>query len=263
MPPTGPDPSSPASLEGPPLVVPTRRVGRIWAVVLGAGLIAGLAAWLGGEAAVGAIKPPRRAVVSKGLALRVTDRWGELTADARNAALGFAILGGAVGAGLGLGGGLVGGSARRGVAAALVGLAAGAIGSAATAAAVLTPFNTYRFQYPDEASRDLLHPLLVRVAIWSVAGIAGGLAFAVGSGLRGRQAWGDATLGGLGGGLIGAMACELVAALALGGEGAGGLIGATATARLLARLAVALGAAAGVALAATRPVRPTPPDPAA
>src|SRR4051794_20687151 len=75
---------------------------HLWTTMLGAGLLAGLIAWLGGEFCVDRIKPPRHAANSKGLVLNVTDRAEVATADAKNAGLAFAILGASIGLGLGV-----------------------------------------------------------------------------------------------------------------------------------------------------------------
>ncbi len=236
-----------------------RPAARIWTLAIAAGLIAGLAAWLGGEASLDAIEPARRPVKSKGMILNVTDRWGETMATAWNAGLAFSILGGSVGTSLGAAGGLARGSARKAAIAALMGLVVGAVGVAGMSGALLAPFSSYRFHHPDEASKDLLFPLLVRAAIWTTAGISGGLAFGIGAGDRRMVA--KAALGGAVGALIGAVAFDLTSVMVVSGTNTAGLVSATWEARLAARLAVAVFAAAGVAMAVVdRRVRPDVPS---
>ena len=61
-------------------------------LTLAAGLLAGLAAWLGGEASLDLIKPPRHSVNSKGVVLNITDRREVAAANAKNAGLAFSLL---------------------------------------------------------------------------------------------------------------------------------------------------------------------------
>ena len=247
MPPIEVDPS----LSPPESVPPApRSLGEVWLWPLAAGLVAGLVAWLGGEATLNVIRPVTHAVNSKGIILQIADRWEGLTTEARNAALAFTLLGGAVGVWFGLAGGLTRRSIRRGLGAGLVGGLVGVAGSAGLAAAVLTPFNSYRYQNPDEASRDLLLPLLVHGSIWSVAGLAGGLAFALGAGVD-RPRVAKVAGSGLMGALIGTVLFELLGVLVISEFDGGQLVAATSLARLVARLAVSLGGAVGVSLALT------------
>ena len=248
--PTSPGPAAP------------RPTALIWAGLLAAGLIAGLIAWLGGEAALDFIQPFKREVNSKGMMLKIADRWDQMTAEARNAAVAFVILGGAIGACLGLAGGLIRGSTRRGVVAAFLGLGIGAVGSVLMAVAVLSPYNAYQFVHPDEASQNLLLPLLVHSSIWAVAGLAGGLACGFGfrTGADDRRLIIRAMLGGVIGALVGTIAIDLTGSLIFEGFDGGNLNAATSATRCATRLAVGLGTAAGVALAVTdRRLRPVTP----
>jgi hypothetical protein len=223
-----------------------------WA--LGAGVLAGLVSWLGGEACRDLIKPPRHAVNSKGLVLRITDRREEAAADAKNAGLAFVLLGAALGGGLGMAGGFARRSARAASSAGLVGLVAGAVAAGGMSLALLPSYNAYKQRHPDEAFRDLVLPLLVHAGIWSAAGAAGGLAFGLGLGERG--ALHRAALGGLVGAAIGAMAYELIGAAAFPAAKTAQFVSATWETRLLARLAVTVLAAAGTVLGLTLPREP-------
>jgi hypothetical protein len=216
-----------------------------------AGLVSGLAAWLGGELAMNTFKPPRHAFNSKGVILQVTDRKEEATADARNAGLAFAILGAALGAGLGAAGGMVRRSGRGTATGALFGLVIGSVAVVAVSAAILPAFNAFKARDPDRASREILYPILVHAGIWSVAGAAGGLAFARGLRLKGLAS--TATVGGLVGAAIGAVAYDLIGMTLFPEAQTTGFISTTWQTRLLARLAVTLLASSGVALAVADP----------
>jgi hypothetical protein len=248
---------SPGATGEPAIVV----VGpaRAWVLTLVAGLVAGLAAWLGGEACLDLIKPPRHAANSKGLVLRITDRREIARADARNAGLAFAILGGSLGMGLGVAGGLIRRSGRAAGWAALLGLVVGAAGAAGISLAVLPAYNSYKARYPDEAARDLVVPLLVHTVIWSAVGAVAGLAF--GFGLGDRRLLPRTCLGGLAGAALGSVAYEVIGAAAFPAAQTTQFIASTWSMRLFARLAVTTLAGAGVALAIVEPRQPAPRSP--
>ncbi len=253
MEPTDPSPTPPSpSIEPPPVAPeasvsldrPVRRA-RLWVSVIGAGLVAGIASWLGGEGCVELIKPPFHAVNSHGLTLRITDRRGEAAAMARNAGLAFLLLGAAIGGGLGAAGGLARRSRRAVIGAACAGLVLGTVATGLMSLAVLPSYNAYKFRHPDEAARDLLLPLLVHAGIWSAAGAAGGLALALGLGERRLMA--RAALGGFLGAAVGTVIYEFLGALFPAARTAR-FVSATWETRLLARLAVTLLAAGGAAM---------------
>ena len=232
------------------------------ALILAAGVVAGLAAWLGGEACRDLIKARRHVVNSRGIILYVVSHRDQDIADARNAGLAFAWLGACLGAALGAVGGLARRSGRAAMSAAGVGAVAGALACAAVSMVVLPLYTAYRNGHPDEASRDLLFPLLVHAGIWSVAGAVGGLAFGLGLGRGERGVWTQAALGGFVGAAIAAAAYELIGVAAFPGAATTQFISRTWPTRLMARLAVGILAAAGVALAIAppreRPVSPAP-----
>ena len=232
--------------------------GRFWALVLGAAIVAGLAAWSAGEASLNRIKPRVHAANSRGIVLNLTGRREIALADAQNAGVAFALLGASLGAGLGMAGGLVRRSGGAAVRAALVGLFAGAVACALMSLALLPAYNSYKARHPDEASRDLILPLLVHVSIWSAAGAVGGWAFAIGLDARGPHA--RIALGGLAGAALGAIAYELTGAALFPTALTTQFVSLTWETRLLARLAVTVFAAVGAAIAArdvqTRPASP-------
>ncbi len=235
---------------------PLPRGGRLWSVTLAAGVLAGLVAWLGGEACRHLIPPTQRAVNVKGMTLNAVDRRSAAAADAWNGTLAFAILGAALGAGLGAAGGIARGGGRLSLPAAGIGLVAGALGVAAVSAILLPTYNGYKQRQPDAASQDLVLPLLVHLATWSTAGALGGLAFG--------RAWGQprvvgrAVRGGLVGAAMGTVVFDLVGAAAFPEADTTKFLAATWMTRLFARLAVALLAAAGVAYSVGARRVPTP-----
>ncbi len=256
MEPTDSAPTPPStSIEPPPAASgasPELRVSRarLWAWALGAGLLAGLVSWLGGEACVELIKPPRHAVNSHGMTLTVTDRRGEAAAVAKNAGLAFLLLGAALGGGLGAAGGLARGSRRAAVQAACAGLVLGVVAAGGMSLALLPAYNAYQRRYPDDAARDLLLPLLVHAGIWSAIGAAGGLALTLGLGERGPLP--RAVLGGFLGAAAGTVAYELAGAFFPAARTAQ-FVSATWETRLMARLAVTLLASAGAAMGVASP----------
>jgi hypothetical protein len=212
--------------------------------------VAGVVSWLGGEVCVELIKPPRHAVNSHGMTLRVTDRRGEAAAVAKNAGLAFLLLGAALGGGLGAAGGLARGSRRAAVQATWAGLFLGIVAAGVMSLALLPAYNAYQLRHPDEAARDLLWPLLIHSGIWSAVGAAGGLALALGLGERGPIP--RAVLGGFIGAAVGTVAYELAGALFPAARTAQ-FVSATRETRLMARLAVTLLASAGAAMGVVSP----------
>jgi len=95
--------------------------------------------------------------------------------------------------------------------------------------------------------------LLAHGAAWGAIGAAGGLAFGIGLGGRGRGA--RALTGGVVGGLAGALLYELVGALALPGTRTIDPVATTAGVRLLAQVSAVIPAALGVAALAPAPDR--------
>jgi hypothetical protein len=255
MKPTGSEPQLPqnsADGRGTTMDAPASVAGnaRLWAMVLGAGIVAGVSAWLGGEASLNMIKPVVHAASSRGLVLGLSSRREIAAAEAKNAAVAFALLGASIGTGMGLAGGLVRRSGRAAAKAALFGLIAGTVVSAALSLALLPAYNVYKARHPDEASQDLTLPLLVHLCIWSGAGLVAGWALAIGLDAKERRA--RIALGGLAGAALGAVAYELIGALVFPGAQTSAFVSSTWETRLFARLAVAVLAAGGAALAAGR-----------
>ena len=87
---------------------------QIWAIALGAGVAAGLIAWLAGELAHGFFRPRLYKVEVMGLGMTMQpSRESQAAADLTNATLAFAILGGVTGLAMGFAGGLADRSPAR------------------------------------------------------------------------------------------------------------------------------------------------------
>jgi hypothetical protein len=221
--------------------------GRValWPAALAAGLIAGVAAWLIGEAAHEFFEPAEVEVIRMGQQTRGPNFDTENEATLKNAVLAFGSLGGVLGMALGVGAGVARHAPRSAAMAALAGLMLGALAGAGTAAIVLPPALRSRSFRED----DLLWPFLVHAALWTPIGAAGGMAFGLGAGRRG-SALAASALGGALGALFGTAAYELIGGLAFPIARTDDVISLTWPTRLIARLGVTLGAAAGAALGA-------------
>jgi hypothetical protein len=223
---------------------PARRADglAIWALV--AGLLAGAAAWLAGEATVQAFRP-KMVTMDTPVGRMTAAPADEVTrTDVKNAALAFAVQGACLGLALGLAGGLARGSARAGAASALAGTILGgalALGASATMQPVY-----YRNLQLDQVDQDLAVPMLVHGCIWGAAGLAGGLAFGLGLG-RGRSSIARAAAGGLLGAVLAALLFETTAAMAFPSNAATTRpLSLTPGSRLMAKLMVSMLSAAGV-----------------
>jgi hypothetical protein len=251
----------PSDRDGQPARDPS--AGRLWVLSLAAGLVAGLAAWIIGEQSLHLFTPAREwrtgkiDVVSRLKPTVATVR----AADTKNAALGFSILGASLGLTLGGAGGLARRSSQPALRAGLAGLVlGGALVPAVTLAAL--PWY-YRAKDLDRSRDDLLLSLGTHVSIWSMAGVAGGLALGLGLGGRGRLV--AALGGGLVGAVLGTVVFEFLGAVAFPIEAyTAEPVSNTPGSRLLARLLVAMGTSAGAAvgaLAGRRPARDLPGSP--
>lgn len=242
--PIPPEPAAPAAASvGPAAPRPAAAAG--WPMALTAALLAGVAAWLVGEATLGYFKPP----------LSISERYdrgfaalnqAQAKANGENGAVAFGALGGLLGLALGLAGGL----SRRSVGAALAGAFVGlTLGAAAGAlpAFVIAPWQWHhRSDDPDNA--QLLMPLMLHAGLWCGLGAAAGLAYGLGRAGAKPGPLVAATLGGLVGAAAGTVVYEVVGALGFSLSETTNPISSTSSTRLLARLCVAGFTAAGVVL---------------
>jgi hypothetical protein len=218
---------------------PTLRWGLpLIGLALGAGLLAGVGSWLIGEATVTAFNPPRTKYEMMGQTLFKARFEDQLSADAKNAALAFTLLGGVLGLALGVAGGLAQHSVHAALKAGVVGLVLGGLAGCASSLAVLPLYYRAVEQSPEEMSHDIILPFLVHAAIWSTSGLAGGLAFGIGLGAGRRRVY-SAAIGGLIGAALGAILYETVGAMMFPAGKTTLPISLTWETRLLARLLVA------------------------
>lgn len=233
-------PTGPAPVPLTPSAAPTRPAW-VRAAAVAAGLIAGGAAWLGGEAMLDYFGPTAEAAEQR---FEFAELNRQLTiVSGQNGAVAFGLLAGALGLTLGLIGGWVRRSISGGLLAALAGLIVGG-GLGTIVSLVVLPIE---FRLREQSSTDLFFPLMIHMAVWLPSGVAGGLAFGLGLGDRSRVV--RALLGGVLGAVLGTVVFEVVAALAFPLSRTLDPISATAETRLFARLTVALFVAIGAAMA--------------
>ncbi len=234
---SAPDPPVPpaASLDSP------GGRGRLLGIALAAGLLAGAAAWLAGEAILGAFRSLLATKIQREADPEAVRRFAR--AHLTRASATFTALGATLGLGLGLAGGLARRSASAGAGAAVLGCVVGSLAGASSSLLVLPTF----YKNHDPQSQDLMLPILTVGSIASAVGAAGGLAF--GLGLGGRDPWKKSPAGGLVGAALGAVAYELVGAIAFPADRTELPISNTLVTRAMLHVLVAGLAAVGSSLA--------------
>jgi hypothetical protein len=232
-------PAAPTATAARAEAVPSPPGGSPW-LVLAAAILAGIIAWLGGEAIHGRYDAPLLDSFhprSKEMGAMVA------SATIREGMQAFAMLGAALGLAMGLAGGL----ARRSIPAALASGSLGLVLGAVAGAGSVVELVPYYLKYVNRDGDDLVWPLLTHGGIWSAVGAAGGLAF--GLGLGGWRRAGRALVGGLVGALVAVLIHEVVGPLAFPLAKTGEPISESWVSRLFARLVVTVLTAAGAALA--------------
>ena len=159
----------------------------------------------------------------------------------------FAATGGILGLALGFAGGLSRRSIGVAASAGAVGLLVGAVGEAGVNRLALPVI----YARLDPQASELMLPLFAHEAIWTMAGIAGGLAFGLGAG--GRRLWPRAALGGFLGAVLAVVVVEFAGALVFPSHRTHLPIAGSAEARALGHLLVALGTAVGAVMACEEP----------
>jgi hypothetical protein len=230
--------SPPASFVETPTAHRDSSSIRVWALALTAGVVAGFASWLVGEALHGRLQPQ---VLSTGGIPTVEeareDAKGIKAAVTLEATVAFGSLGAALGLALGLAGGSARRCARSGSIAASFGTILGGIAGVVMPQILLPIY--FRFYDPD--SDDMILSLLIQGGIGTVVGAVGGASLGIGN----RGHIGRALLGGLLGAVAGVLIYEVVGALAFPLDQTTKPISATASTRLFGRLMVATLASAG------------------
>ena len=187
--------------------VPMARATRLWMLSVAAGIVAGFISWLAGEAVVEHFKPETHREERYGVERTLPTAKSLVATEIKNAALAFAILGGALGLALGLAGGLARGSLQFALSAAAAGMVLSAVAGVIVSFMLVPVFQT-RFDMVDQG---LSVPLLTHGGIWGAIGAMAGLA--MGIGLGGWRSITCCLLGGLAGGVLGAVAYELAGAV--------------------------------------------------
>jgi MFS family permease len=240
-------PSDPAPAEITPHLAPagekpfSEQYGRLLALALAAGLIAGVASWLAGEVILNGYKSDLVPALKISPSPEDIRRWK----DARiySATLTFATMGGCLGLTMGLAGGLARRAVFASARAAIQGLLLGTAVAGSTAFVLVSIF----FKRHDPQSGDLVLPLLTHGAIWSTVGAIGGLAFGLGLGGQGR--WKATLVGGLVGAVAATIVYEIVGALAFASSKTDLPVSSSITTRGMAQLLVAILSAVGAVLA--------------
>jgi hypothetical protein len=222
-------PASPGALAG------FRLPKLMWLWSLIAGVLAGGAAWAGGEATYNYFQPSK-AAASQAYAFAKLNAEKDV-ADGRNAAIAYGLLGAATGLALGLTAGLARRSVRWAVAGALTGLVLGGLLPALVAPWVVPLYR--KFYWPE--TPDLKLPIMIHGAMWCAAGLAAGLAFGVG--LGGRRWLIRGALGGLIGAAIATVLIDALGAAFFSLSRTDLPIAESTTVRLLSRIGVAVGIA--------------------
>lgn len=214
----------------------------VWISALGAGLAAGFAAWMIGEASHDRLQPK---ILATGGIPTIEEAQAGAGAMKKALALQAAVAFAASGSALGLALGLAGGAARRSPRPSLIGAALGTLlGGVAGAAAPLALLPVY-FAYYDPDRDDLLLALLTQGGIGAAVGAAGGASFGIGS-RRGRVV--RALAGGMLGAVVGVLIYEFMGTLAFPLDQTTRPISATSATRLLNRLLLSILAAAGAVI---------------
>jgi hypothetical protein len=218
---------------------------RTWGLAIAAAVVAGVGSWLAGEGVLAAYRPSLMPAMKP----IPTDEDARQITIARVASgtAAFAATGGLLGIALGLAGGASRRSVGSAASAGSTGLLLGAIGGAGVARLAL-PIIYSRL---DPQASDLMLPMLAHEVLWSVAGVAGGLAFGLGAGGKGR--WLRTALGGFIGAAMAVVVYEFAGALGFPTHRTHLPLAGSPEARALAQLLVALGTAIGAVLAADEP----------
>jgi hypothetical protein len=215
-----------------------------WLVAIG-GVLAGLIAFGIGEAVhdIIPVKLVLQDVMMTGKQAMLPSLETENAAMAQNAALTFGLLGVCLGASLGIAGGLARQAVRRAVTAGLGGAAISSALAAALCLAVLPRTLQAQFDYSDY---DVLIALFTYSFIFGLLGALAGASFVIG--LGDRRLFGRALTAGFLGAVLGTIVMELIGAAFFADAATVKPISTTWATRLLARVLVTAGTAAGLIL---------------
>jgi hypothetical protein len=214
---------------------------RLLVFCLAAGLLAGTASLLAGEAIMHHYGEDLLPPVKYNPSHEEIVRWHNARLYCATAS--FAAMGGFLGLAMGMAGGLARRSIFRGASAAIMGLLLGTIVAASASLISVSLF----YKKHDPASGDLVFPMLMHGAIWSAVGAIGGLAFGLALGEKGR--WKATLVGGLVGAAAATVFYEIVGALAFPIDKTDLPLSASITTRAMAQLLIAILSAVGAVVA--------------
>jgi hypothetical protein len=248
--------ASVANGAGPASIKLPSRSARTWLLVLGSGLVGGLAGFGIGEAAPKLVPPsydlPPEIRRNSSIVPIEVERRKSISRD-KSAALAYGGLGMVLALALGAVGGVARGSARAVLAAAIAGLVAGAAAGAGSTVLVLPSYHAARAAATeDDFNKDLALALRTHGTIWMAVGAGAGLA--LGLGLGGGANVARAMIGGILGAALAAAIYEFAGAIAFPLAQTFRPMAADVVPRLMAQLIVALCVAAG-AFGAARHLR--------
>ncbi|MGP0070204.1 MAG: hypothetical protein ACLQGP_42220 [Isosphaeraceae bacterium] len=226
-----------------------------WLVAL-AGLLSGLAAFGIGEAAYNRVPARKVKLNTMGMVADAVTGANQSLAVVRNGAIACAVLGLCLGGILGIAGGLSRRSWSSASKAGAFGATLGAVLAGGVALATLQFFADARVSY---ANYDIIISIGMHGLAWSLAGVAGGLAFGVG--LGDRRLIVRAMLAGLVGAVLGAIAFDVAGAFFFPLAETGDPVSTTWPSRLVARLWVTAATAACIVIALPRPAEAEAPNP--
>lgn len=230
--------------EGPGPVTERFSSGRAW-LVLVAGVVAGLAAWVVGESPIFRTEAARERVNLMGQVL-ITETPETMARAERQWSAGVL---GSLGGLLGLVLGLLGGRSRGSKAMFLGGLA-GFLGGAVVGVVgplVLMPI----LAPPRSGASDLTRALALHFALWGPIGLVAGAAFGLGAGARGNEL-ARAALGGMLGALGAALVFDLLGAGVFPLAATHRAISARPETRLLACVLLGAGVSLGIHVLTSR-----------
>ena len=224
---------------------------RLLVMALSASVVAGLASWGVGEAAVPRFVP---SLLVDGKQFNTMEKktYEKIRLVNQGTTYRAMVSYGALGATLGLALGLVGGLARRsattGLMAGILGLVLGGAAGAGVTQGLLPAYFHAWMTSEDHLSSNITMPLLIHGGIWTAAGLAAGLALGLGLGGWGRAV--QAAIGGALGAVFGTFLYEFAGPFTFPNASTSDPIASERFARLLAHLSVAVFVALGAAWSA-------------
>lgn len=237
-----PEPAAPAPAASNDRHVPPGAIPRSFAAwLIGAAVVAGLAAGLFGETDLVWVVPERVPLNTMGQISYQISPETQRTAIIGTSARMLGVFGALLGLALGLVGGRARPSPRFTPVAGLIGLVIGAVVGVGASYGGLLLY----YQFHEPSTDDLMTSLLMHCGMWGCLGAAAAVGLAIGAG-GGPSRFARVVLSGALGAVLGAASFEILGALLFASDETGEPISKTAVTRLLARLLVAVLTALGI-----------------